>query len=89
MSVTFQLPKELESDLRSQIEDLDSEAKESLLVELYRRDKITRIQLSQALAIDRLETDALLKEHNVTEDLLTLEEFEEDLANLQRPPKTR
>ena len=54
-----------------------------MLVELYRQDKLTRYELSQALAISRFETDALLKKHNVPEDLPTLEELEQDLHQAQ------
>jgi predicted HTH domain antitoxin len=79
MSVTIELPAEVESRLRAASPDLDSEAKEAMLVELYRQDKLTRYELSQALGISRLETDAVLKKHNVTEDLPRVEELEEDL----------
>ena len=89
MTISFQLPQDIEDELRQYIEDLDEAAKESLLVELYRREKISRPQLSRALGIDRLATDGLLKRHQVTEDLLTVAEFDEELANLQKTPKPR
>jgi predicted HTH domain antitoxin len=79
MAVTIQLPADVERRLRAESPDLDSEAKEAMLVELYRQEKLGRYELSQALGISRLETDAVLKRHNVTEDLPTLEELEEDL----------
>jgi hypothetical protein len=79
MAVTIHLPADVELRLRAESPDLDSEAKEAMLVGLYRQDKLTRYELSQALGISRLETDAVLKKHNVTEDLPTLEELEEDL----------
>ena len=50
-----------------------------MLIELYRREKLTRYELSEALGLNRFETDAVLKEHNVWEDLPTAKELEEDL----------
>jgi hypothetical protein len=79
MSVTITLPAEVESRLRAASPDLDSEAKEALLIELYRQEKLTRYELSLGLGISRLETDGVLKKHNVTEDLPSIEELEEDL----------
>jgi predicted HTH domain antitoxin len=79
MSVTIQLPADIEQRLRSKSSDLDSEAKEAMLIELYRQEKLSRYELSQALGLGRLETDAVLKTHNVCEDLPTPQELEEDL----------
>jgi predicted HTH domain antitoxin len=82
MSVTIQLPIELETILRGQLGDLDQAAKEALLLELYRQEHVSHHELSQALGLDRFATDALLKKHNVTEDLPTAEELAEDLSRL-------
>ena len=79
MAVTIQLPPDVEQRLRAETPDLDSEAKEAMLIELYRRERLTHYELSQSLGLDRFETDAVLKKHNVTEDLPTPEELEEDL----------
>jgi hypothetical protein len=79
MALIVELPADVEKRLRAENPDLESEAKEAMLVELYRQDKLTRFELSQALGHSRFETDALLKKHKVTEDLPTLEELEEDL----------
>jgi predicted HTH domain antitoxin len=79
MAVTVELPADVERRLRQQSPDLDSLAKEAMLVELYRQDKLSRYELSQALGLSRFETDGLLKEHKVTDDLLSLEELEDDL----------
>jgi predicted HTH domain antitoxin len=64
--------------------NLDQSAREALLVNLYRQDKLTHYELSQALGIDRFETDAVLKRHNVTEDLPTTDELAEDLKQLRQ-----
>jgi len=78
MTLTFQLPSSVERQLRERTSDLPAEAKEAMLIEFYRQDKLTRYQLSEALGLSRFETDALLKKHNVTEDLPTKTELEED-----------
>ncbi len=83
MAVTIQLPADVEERLRSENPDLDAEAKEAMLVELYRQDKLSHYELSQALSLDRFETDGVLKRHNVTEDLPTAEEHEVALARLR------
>jgi hypothetical protein len=83
MSVTFQLPGELEEHLRRDVADFDAAAKEAMLIEFYRQDKISRRELSEALGLGRIETDGVLKKHNVTEDLPTTEELEEDLRKIQ------
>lgn len=82
MAFTIDLPKELEQNLRREFDDLDRAAKEALLVELYRQDKLTHCELAQALELGRFEADALLKKHNVTEDLPTAEELAEDLKRM-------
>jgi hypothetical protein len=83
MAVTVQLPADVEQRLREQSPDLESEAKEAMLVELYRQDKLSRYELSLALGLDRFETDGVLKRHNVTIDLPTAEEIEEGLRHLR------
>ena len=87
MAVTIQLPTDIESDLRRELGDLDQAAKEAMLVELYRQDKLTHHQLSLALGLDRFETDTILKKHNVTEDLPSDDEYNAALARLGVPTK--
>ena len=84
MAVIVELPSDVEQRLRADTPDLESEAKEAMLVELYRQDKLSHYELSLALGLDRFETDGVLKKHNVTEDLPTLEELEEDLRVLRQ-----
>ena len=78
MTLTFELSPTVERQLRTQTSDLPAEAKEAMLIEFYRQEKLTRYQLSEALGLSRFEIDALLKKHNVTEDLPTNDELEED-----------
>lgn len=84
MTVTFDLPNNIERALGDEFGDLNHAAKESALVELYRREKISRRDLSAALGLGRIETDQVLKRHHVTEDLPTDDEILGDIANLRR-----
>jgi Uncharacterised protein family (UPF0175) len=82
MAVTIQLPGDVEERLRRQTPNLDDEAKEAMLVEMYRQDMLTHHELSRALELDRFETDAILKKHRVTEDLPTDQELDAALQRL-------
>lgn len=84
MPVTFELANNIEQSLRRRIGDLDQAAKEAALVELYRQDRLTHHELADALGLSRLETNGLLKKHNVTEDLMTVEEFQRQADALCR-----
>ena len=84
MAVTFELEPKLEDQLRRDLSDLNGAAKEAFLVALYRQGKLSHYELSQGLGLDRFQTDAVLKRHNVTEDLPTVEELEADRQTLER-----
>jgi len=83
MAVSFQLPSDLEQTLRHDLCDLDAEAKEALLVTLYRQRKLTHLELAKALGLDRFETEDVLHKHNVTEDLGTVEEYLAEARGLE------
>ncbi len=83
MTITFSLPQELERLLAQEGQDLSLVTKEAALVELYRQDKISHGQLAQGLGLSRYETDAVLKRHGVTEDLITPEELNAQVKNLK------
>jgi hypothetical protein len=84
MAVTFQLPEDVEQRLREQHRNLEAEAKESFLVDLYRRGELTHLALSQSLGLDRFETEDVLHKHNVTEDLGTIKEYLDDIQVLEK-----
>jgi len=84
MTVSFNLPQHIEQDLRLDLGDLDQTAKESTLVELFRQGKLSHGAFAEALGISRYEADGVLKRYNVTEDLLTLEEFQAETAALRK-----
>ena len=83
MTISFELPPDLEQTLRHDLADLNSEAKESFLIGLYRRGRIPQTALSKALGLDRLETEDLLQRHHVTEDLGTIADYLADAQTLQ------
>ena len=82
-TISFQLPDNVERQLRRELGDLDAAAKEAALVELYRQGQLSHGKLAEGLGISRYETDAVLKRHNVTEDLLTRDEFDQQLSGLR------
>jgi len=53
-------------------------------VELFRRGKLSHLELSKVLGLDRFETDAYLKQHNIFEGSLTMEDLEADRQTLER-----
>jgi hypothetical protein len=80
MTIRFDLPRDITEQADGT--DLTAKAKEALLVELYREEKITQHQLGEALGLDDYETDGLLKQYGVGFDL-SREEFEGQRAFLQ------
>src|SRR5690349_963916 len=75
MAVTIQLPADIEQRLRAQTPDLDAELKEAVALDLFRRGKLSHYELSKMLGLDRFETDAYLKRHNVVEGSLTMQDL--------------
>jgi hypothetical protein len=45
--------------------DVSTQAKEAFITDLYRQGRITRLQLGQALGLDRFDVDAVLKRHKM------------------------
>jgi hypothetical protein len=84
MTIRFDLPQSIEDSLKSGGLDPSRVVLEAALVELYRQDRIYRVDLGDALGLTRLEVDALLKRHNVTEDLQSLEEYEHDMERFRQ-----
>ena len=84
MTVSFKLPEEVEQSLREELGDLDQAAKEALLLDSYRRGKLSKYVLSQTLGLDRFETEALLKSRRIFEGSPTWEDLEADRATLDQ-----
>jgi len=69
MGISFELPPDLENQLRSEFDDLDDAAKEAMGVELFRQRKLTHSQLAMLLNLNRYEADGVLKRHGVFYDI--------------------
>jgi Uncharacterised protein family (UPF0175) len=82
MNISFEIPLDIELELRGNGADLSGEAREAFLIELYRQDRITHHQLTEALALSRLETDGVLKRHKVSSGP-TLEELRAEIGSLR------
>ena len=61
--------------------DLNADAREAYLVNLYREDRITHHQLAEVLGLSRLETEGVLKRHKVSSGV-TVEEMRDQAAAL-------
>lgn len=77
MAVTIRLPGELEQRLRAQSADLDAEATVAFALDLFRRGKLSRSELSTVLGFDRSQTDAYLGRKQVPEAASTSLELDE------------
>jgi hypothetical protein len=75
MTINFEIPQEIEQQIRAHGVDLDRDAKEVYLMEQYRQAKITHRQLEEALDRGFHETEQLLKQRGMGQDL-DIEEFE-------------
>ena len=82
VNLTINLPSEAEERLQAESPDLPAAVRE-VLVNLFRRGILTHFELGQAVGLDRFETDALLKRHQVTEQALTHEEVDADVKGLR------
>jgi hypothetical protein len=75
MTIRFDIPQEIEQQIRIDGVDLDRDAKEVYLMEQYRHAKITHRQLEEALALSFHEAEQLLKRRDMGQDL-DIDEFE-------------
>jgi Uncharacterised protein family (UPF0175) len=74
MNISFEIPSEIEQELRSDGLDMNRAAKEAYLVNLYREERISHRQLGVALGLSRYDTDGLLKRYKVSPNV-TAEEM--------------
>ena len=84
MAVTISFPADIEQRLRAQTPDLDAELKEVVALDLFRRGRLSHYELCKVLGLDRFETDAYLKRHNVVEGSLTMQDLEEQSQTLDK-----
>ncbi len=83
MTISFELPQEIEQQIRANGADLAREARELYLVELYRQDRISHAQLRDALGMSFHEAEKLIKDHGAGHDF-PLAEFDEQRAFLRK-----
>jgi predicted HTH domain antitoxin len=84
VTVTFELPKNLEEKLRSSVSNLNADVQQTYALELFRRGLLSHFDLAATLGLDRYETDALLKKRQIFEGSLTLADLEADRNTLAR-----
>jgi predicted HTH domain antitoxin len=82
MTISFEIPREIERELSESVADLNADAREAYLVNLYREDRISHHQLAEALGLSRLETEGVLKRHKVSSGV-TAEEMRAQAAALR------
>ena len=69
MNISFEIPREIEQQIRTEGADLNRKAKEVYLMEQYRQAKLSHRQLQEALCLSFHETDELLKKRGLGQDL--------------------
>jgi predicted HTH domain antitoxin len=74
MNISFEIPQDIEHQLSTNGVDMNREAKEAYLVNLYREERISHRQLGEALGLSRYQTDGLLKRYKVSPNV-TAEEM--------------
>jgi predicted HTH domain antitoxin len=84
VKVTLDLPPDVEERLRRETPNLDADVKEAYALELFRQGRLSHCELSRVLGLDRFETDAYLKQHNVFEGSLSMADLEADRQTLDR-----
>ncbi len=82
MIISFELPLEIERQVRTNGADPDREARELYLIELYRQDRISHAQLRDALGLSFHDAEKIIKDHGAGHDF-PIDEFEEHRAFLR------
>jgi len=82
-TITFEIPDNIEQHLAAAGSNVDVAAKEAVIFELYRRGQISHGALAECLGLSRHEAADLLGRHHVTEDLLSPEDFREQMRALR------
>ena len=89
LTVTLDLPPEVENKLRRETPDLEADVRQAYVLDLFRRGIVGHFELASLLGLDRCETDALLKRHNIFEGSLTMADLDSDSRNLERAMNPR
>lgn len=83
MTISFEIPQDIEQQIRFHGGDLNREARESYLLELYRQERISHAQLREALDVSFHEAERLIKERGAEHDI-SVEEFEGSRERLRK-----
>ena len=83
MNISFDIPHDIEEQLRTEGEDLGREAKEIYLLEQFRLAKLTHRQLEDSLGLSFHETEEVLKRRGLGQDL-DAAEFEAGREKLRK-----
>jgi len=84
LNVSLDFPLDVEEKVRQQTPNLAADVKEAYALELFRRGKLSHYELSRVLGLDRVETDAWLKQRQVYEGSLTMADLELDRHTVDR-----
>ncbi len=85
MQLTLEIPDDVAERLRAEGGDLSRRVLEVFALKEYRSGNLSRPEMRKLLGFEsRFELDDFLKLHHVTEDLLTVEDFESQLEGLRR-----
>jgi hypothetical protein len=87
MTISFEIPHDIEQDVSTDGADLNGEAREAFLVELYRRRRISQHQLGMALGLDDYETDDVLRRHGVALEISVEDQRAEAVSLSKVRPK--
>jgi hypothetical protein len=89
MSVTVELPAELEAIVRRNVGgDLNAYAREALAVQFYRDGNLTHGQFQSFLSVSSYEADVILKRHGGVDEV-TAEELDEQVSASQAARRQR
>jgi hypothetical protein len=75
MTISFELSQDIEQQIRTNGADLNRDAKEVYLMEQYRQANLSHRQLQEALGLSFQETEELLKQRGLGQDI-DIGEFE-------------
>lgn len=83
MPITFQLEDDLEQQLRRDLGDLGEAARDALLIDAYRRGKLSIGRLARTLGIGVIEADAWLAQREITLNY-SFDDFRADQRTLRQ-----
>lgn len=83
MTITFDIPRDIQKRLGAAGPDLNRRAREAFLLELYRTEQISHAQLREALDMSFHQVETLIKQRASGPDA-SVDEFEADRAFLKR-----